>query len=113
MFFSKFRRIMNCSCRRGSSCTRSCCRWKSLAWQVPPSSSGASQAWTRAELIVWLGNGGDLALVEFKTGPGEPDFRECLAQLLDYGSDLWEMTLEEFVRDGSVVLHRRSLPRQG
>jgi hypothetical protein len=32
--------------------------------------------------LVLLGNGGDLALVEFKTGPQNPDFRECLAQLL-------------------------------
>jgi hypothetical protein len=46
--------------------------------------------------LVLLGKGGDLALVEFKTGPQNPDFRECLAQLFDYGSDLWEMTLEEF-----------------
>ena len=46
--------------------------------------------------LVLLGNGGDLALVEFKTGPQNPDFRECLAQLLDYGSDLWEMTLDDF-----------------
>jgi hypothetical protein len=46
--------------------------------------------------LVLLGNGGDLAVVEFKTGPQNPDFRECLAQLLDYGSDLWGMTLEEF-----------------
>ena len=37
--------------------------------------------------LVLLGNGGDLAVVEFKTGPQNPDFRECLAQLLDYGSD--------------------------
>lgn len=46
--------------------------------------------------LVLLGAGGDLALVEFKTGPQNPDFRECLAQLLDYGSDLWGMSLEEF-----------------
>lgn len=46
--------------------------------------------------LVLLGNGGDLALVEFKTGPQNPDFRDCLTQLLDYGSDLWGMTLEEF-----------------
>lgn len=38
--------------------------------------------------LVLLGNGGDLALVEFKTGPQNPDFREYLAQLLDYGSAL-------------------------
>jgi hypothetical protein len=46
--------------------------------------------------LVLLGNGGDLALVEFKTGPQNPDFRECLAQLLDYGSDLWGMSLDDF-----------------
>lgn len=46
--------------------------------------------------LVLLGNGGDLALIEFKTGPQNPDFRECLAQLLDYGSDLWGMSLEDF-----------------
>jgi len=46
--------------------------------------------------LVLLANGGELVLVEFKTGPQNPDFRECLAQLLDYGSDLWGMTLEEF-----------------
>jgi hypothetical protein len=46
--------------------------------------------------LVLLGNGGDLALVEFKTGPQNPDFRSCLAQLLDYGSDLWGMSLEDF-----------------
>jgi hypothetical protein len=46
--------------------------------------------------LVLLGNGGELAIVEFKTGPQNPDFRECLAQLLDYGSDLWGMTIEDF-----------------
>jgi hypothetical protein len=39
---------------------------------------------------------GDLVLVEFKTGPQNPDFRHALAQLIDYGSDLWGMTVEEF-----------------
>jgi len=46
--------------------------------------------------LVLLGNGGELALIEFKTGPQNTDFRACLAQLLDYGSDLWGMSLEEF-----------------
>jgi hypothetical protein len=46
--------------------------------------------------LVLLANDGELVLVEFKTGPQNPDFRECLAQLLDYGSDLWGMTLEDF-----------------
>jgi hypothetical protein len=49
----------------------------------------------RIDLVV-LGNGGELALVEFKTGPQNSDFRECLAQLIDYGSDLWGLTVEEF-----------------
>jgi hypothetical protein len=39
---------------------------------------------------------GDLVLVEFKTGPQNPDFRHALAQLIDYGSDLWGMTVDEF-----------------
>lgn len=39
---------------------------------------------------------GDLVLVEFKTGPQNPDFRHALAQLIDYGSDLWGMSVEEF-----------------
>jgi hypothetical protein len=39
---------------------------------------------------------GDLVLVEFKTGPQNPDFRHALAQLIDYGSDLWGMTFEDF-----------------
>jgi hypothetical protein len=46
--------------------------------------------------LVLLANGGELVIVEFKTGPQNPDFREWLAQLLDYGSDLWGMTLEDF-----------------
>jgi hypothetical protein len=46
--------------------------------------------------LVLLTNGGELVLVEFKTGPQNPDFRECMAQLLDYGSDLWRMTLDDF-----------------
>jgi hypothetical protein len=49
----------------------------------------------KADLVL-LCNGGDLAVVEFKTGPQNPDFRSCLAQLLDYGSGLWGMSLEEF-----------------
>jgi hypothetical protein len=39
---------------------------------------------------------GDLFIVEFKTGPQNSDFRRVLAQLLDYGSDLWQMSYEEF-----------------
>jgi hypothetical protein len=46
--------------------------------------------------LVCLSRGGDLLLVEFKTGPQNSDFRHVLAQLLDYGSDLWQMSYEEF-----------------
>lgn len=49
----------------------------------------------RVDLLL-LASTGDLLLVEFKTGPQNPDFRSALAQLLDYGSDLWGMTLEDF-----------------
>lgn len=55
----------------------------------------------RVDLLL-LARTGDLLLVEFKTGPQNPDFRAALAQLLDYGSDLWGMTIEEF--DTRVVI---------
>lgn len=44
---------------------------------------------------------GELVLVEFKTGPQNPDFRHALAQLIDYGSALWGMTVDDF--DNGVV----------
>ena len=34
----------------------------------------------------------DILLIEFKTGPQNPDFRQVLAHLLDYGSDVWAMS---------------------
>lgn len=43
-----------------------------------------------------LARTGDVVLIEFKTGPRNPDFRHALAQLIDYGSDLWKLTLEGF-----------------
>jgi hypothetical protein len=46
--------------------------------------------------LVLLDQAGELCLVEFKTGPQNSDFRACLAQLVDYGSDLWGMTVEDF-----------------
>jgi len=46
--------------------------------------------------LVLVARGSELILVEFKTGPQNPDFRAALAQLLDYGSDLWQMSLDEF-----------------
>ena len=39
---------------------------------------------------------GDILIIEFKTGPKNPDFRAALAQLLDYGSDLWQLSIDEF-----------------
>src|SRR6058998_2529108 len=45
--------------------------------------------------LVGLSRSGDILLVEFKTGPQNPDFRHVLAQLVDYGSDLWEQSLDE------------------
>ena len=46
--------------------------------------------------LVVLARSGDLLIIEFKTGPQNSDFRAALAQLLDYGADLWQMTFEEF-----------------
>jgi hypothetical protein len=46
--------------------------------------------------LIAVSRGGDLLLIEFKTGPQNSDFRHVLAQLLDYGSDLWRMSYEEF-----------------
>jgi hypothetical protein len=48
--------------------------------------------------LLCLSRSGDLVLIEFKTGPQNPDFRHALAQLIDYGSDLWKLTLEDFDR---------------
>lgn len=48
--------------------------------------------------LLCLARSGDLVLIEFKTGPQNPDFRHALAQLIDYGSDLWQMGLEDFDR---------------
>lgn len=46
--------------------------------------------------LVALGRGGDLVIVELKTGPQNSEFRAALAQAVDYGADLWGMSLEEF-----------------
>lgn len=49
----------------------------------------------RPDLLA-IADSGDLVIVEMKTGPENSDFRRALAQLIDYGSDLWGTTLEEF-----------------
>lgn len=46
--------------------------------------------------LLCLTGGGDLLVMEFKTGSQNSDYRRVLAQLLDYGSDLWQMSYEEF-----------------
>src|SRR5690349_2237133 len=46
--------------------------------------------------LIALARGGELLLVEFKTGPQNADFRSALAQLVVYGSDLWQMSIERF-----------------
>lgn len=39
--------------------------------------------------LLCLARSGDVVIIEFKTGPQNPDFRHALAQVIDYGSDLW------------------------
>ena len=46
--------------------------------------------------LVAVARSGELLIVEFKTGPQKADFRHVLAQLLDYGSDLWGMSYADF-----------------
>jgi len=46
--------------------------------------------------LVGLARSGDILIIEFKTGPQNTDFRAALSQLLDYGSDLWGMSYDEF-----------------
>lgn len=46
--------------------------------------------------LVAVARSGELLIVEFKTGPQNADFRAALAQLLDYGADLWQMSYEDF-----------------
>ena len=46
--------------------------------------------------LIGITQAGEILVIEFKTGPQNPDFRAALSQLLDYGSDLWSMSYEEF-----------------
>ncbi|MGI8949654.1 MAG: hypothetical protein ACR2FV_17095 [Ornithinimicrobium sp.] len=48
--------------------------------------------------LLCLAQSGDLVLIEFKTGPQNPDFRHALAQVIDYGSDLWRRSVDDFDR---------------
>jgi hypothetical protein len=42
---------------------------------------------------------GDIVIIEMKLGPENSDFRRALAQLIDYGSDLWRMRFEDFEKN--------------
>lgn len=46
--------------------------------------------------LMALSRGGEILIVEFKTGPQNADFRHTIAQLLDYGAYLWELSLHDF-----------------
>jgi hypothetical protein len=46
--------------------------------------------------LVGLTSGGDLLIIEFKTGPQNPDFRSALAQTLDHSSDMFGMGADVF-----------------
>lgn len=41
--------------------------------------------------LLCLSSTGELVIIEFKTGPQNPDFRHALAQVIDYGSDIWKL----------------------
>jgi hypothetical protein len=52
--------------------------------------------------LLGLTPAGDVLVIEFKTGPNNPDYRHALAQLLDYGADLWRMDFEVFEATATV-----------
>ena len=52
--------------------------------------------------LVALARSGELLIVEFKTGPENGDFRRVPAQLVDYGSDFWGQSYEEFEQSAAV-----------
>jgi hypothetical protein len=52
--------------------------------------------------LLGIAKQGEILLIEFKTGPQNPDFRAALAQLLDYGSDLWGMSYPAFEENVAV-----------
>ena len=46
--------------------------------------------------LVGIARSGAILVIEFKTGPQNSDFRHALAQMVDYGSHLWEMDPDDF-----------------
>ena len=60
--------------------------------------------------LLCLSRSGEVVIVEFKTGPKNPDFRHALAQVVDYGADLWRLSgWNEF--DQGVVHRHLNGPR--
>lgn len=54
--------------------------------------------------LLCLSRSGELVIIEFKTGPQNSDFRHALAQVIDYGSDLWK--LDDWTTFDEGVVHR-------
>lgn len=54
--------------------------------------------------LMCLSSSGEVVIIDFKTGPQNPDFRHAVAQVIDYGSDLWRLADWEEFDDG--VVHR-------
>lgn len=46
--------------------------------------------------LVGIARNGAILVIRFKTGPQNSDFRHTLAQMVDYGSHLWEMDPNDF-----------------
>ncbi|MDO8532315.1 MAG: PD-(D/E)XK nuclease family protein [Dehalococcoidia bacterium] len=56
--------------------------------------------------LVALTRDGEILVVEFKTGPQNTDFRSVVAQLLDYGAQLWRLSYEDFETSVAVKYFR-------
>jgi hypothetical protein len=61
----------------------------------------------QADLIL-VDEGGEILIAEFKRGTENPDSRRVVAQLLDYGAQLWKQSPEEFASKIALpYLHTR------
>lgn len=54
--------------------------------------------------LICMSKTGELVIIEFKTGPKNPDFRHALAQVIDYGADIWK--LGDWTSFDQGVVHR-------
>ncbi len=52
--------------------------------------------------LICLTRGGEILVIEFKTGPQNSDFRHALAQLIDYGAQIWRLKYSEFEKAVAV-----------